>query len=92
MADKRVHIMVAGKVQGVFYRDFVRKEADKAGITGFVRNLQDGTVEIVAEGEEDNLNIFVRECKRGSLLAFVKSADIKYESPTGEFDGFSIRF
>ncbi|MBI2574928.1 acylphosphatase, partial [Candidatus Woesearchaeota archaeon] len=80
------------KVQGVFYRDFVRKEADKFGISGFVRNLQDGTVEIVAEGEEDKLNIFIRECKRGSLLAFVKNAEIKYEQPTGEFEGFGIRF
>ncbi|MBI2142378.1 acylphosphatase [Candidatus Woesearchaeota archaeon] len=89
---KRAHIIVSGKVQGVFYRDFVRKEADKFGISGFVRNLQDGTVEIVAEGEEDKLNIFMRECKRGSLLAFVKNAEINYEEPTGEFEGFGIRF
>ncbi len=89
---KRAHIIVSGKVQGVFYRDFVRKEAERLDMNGFVRNLQDGTVEIVAEGEEDKLNIFIRECKRGSLLAFVKNAEIRHEEPTGEFEGFGIRF
>ena len=89
---KRTHIIVSGKVQGVFYRDFARKNAEKLGISGFVRNLPDGTVEVVGEGEEDKLNLFVRECKRGSLTSFVKNADVKFEKPTGEFDGFEIRF
>ena len=89
---KRVHIVLSGKVQGVSLRDYVRKEAEKRRISGFVRNLHDGTVEVVGEGDEDRLNEFIRECKRGPLLAFVKKADLKFEEPTQEYDGFSIRF
>jgi len=89
---KRIHLIVHGKVQGVFYRDFVRKAAEKLGVKGFVRNLRNGTVEVVAEGEDDKLNTFIRECKRGSLLAFVKNAEIKEEPTTGEFEDFEIRY
>ncbi|MBI3034410.1 acylphosphatase [Candidatus Woesearchaeota archaeon] len=89
---KRVSIILSGKVQGVFFRDFVRKEAEKLGIAGFVRNLQDGTVQVVGEGDEDKLNIFIRECKRGPLLAFIKGAEVKLEKATGEFEDFSIRY
>ena len=89
---EQVSIILSGKVQGVFFRDFARKEAEKLGVTGFVKNLQDGTVQVVAEGEEDKLNLFIRECKRGSLLSFVKNADVKFSKPTGEFEGFSIRY
>ncbi len=89
---KRVHLILSGKVHEVTFRDFIRKEAEKGDITGFVRNLQDGTVEVVGEGDEDKLKIFVRECKRGPLLAFVKEAKETYSEPTGEYDGFSIRF
>lgn len=89
---KRVNIKLSGKVQGVFFRDFARKEAEKRGITGFVKNLQDGTVEIVAEGEEDKLSIFIRECKRGPLLAFVKKAEITEGKSTGEYEDFKITY
>ncbi len=90
---KRLHMTISGKVQGVFFRDFIRKAAEKLKIGGFVRNLQDGTVEVVAEGDDaEKLNLFVRECKRGSLTSFVKNVEIKDEKPTGEFDGFEIRF
>ncbi len=90
---KRFHLIISGKVQGVFFRDFIRKAAEKYRISGFVRNLQDGTVEVVAEGDDsEKMNLFIRECKRGSLTSFVKNAEIKEEKPTGEFEGFEIRF
>ena len=88
---KRARILLSGKVQGVFYRDFARKEAEKLGITGFVRNLRDGRVEVVGEGHEDKLRLFINECRRGPFLAFVKSAEVTMEEATGKFRNFEIR-
>ena len=92
MAIKRIHATVKGKVQGVFYREFVRREAEALGVSGFARNLKDGNVEIVAEGEEKQLKEFEKKFRKGPLMAFITDVDIKEEQPTGEFDGFDIRF
>ncbi len=89
---KRFHITVSGRVQGVFYRDFARREAEKLGINGYVRNLSNGNVEIVAEGEDKIMERFLAACKKGPLMAFVKGAEVKEEPPTNEFDGFDIRY
>ena len=89
---KRAHLIVSGRVQGVFYRDFVRKEAEKRGVAGFVRNLQNGNVEIVAEAPESKLEPFIKECKRGSFLSHVAKVDVKYETTKEEFEDFEIRF
>lgn len=89
---KRLHLIVSGKVQGVFYRDFVRREAEKLGVKGFVRNLSDGTVEVVAEGDDSVLKSLVAACKKGPLMAFVKSVDVKDEPSTGQFEDFDVRY
>ncbi len=89
---KRFRLLVSGKVQGVFYRDFVRTEAEKLGIVGYVRNLGSGDVEMVAEGEEKSMEKFLASCRKGPLMAFVKKVDAREEPPTGEFDGFDIRY
>jgi acylphosphatase len=91
MTDKRVHLMIEGKVQGVFYRDFVKKEAESLDITGFVKNLNDGKVEVVAEGESGNVDKLLEKCKKGPLMAFIADIETKEEKPTNEFDGFDIR-
>ena len=92
MAAKRIHAIVKGKVQGVFYREFARREAEAIGVSGFARNLKDGNVEIVAEGEERQLKEFERKFRKGPLMAFITGVDIKEEQATGEFDGFDVRF
>ena len=92
MAIKRIHAIVKGKVHGVFYREFTRREAETLGISGFVRNLKDNSVEIVAEGEEKQLKEFEKKFRKGPLMAFITDVDLKEEQPTGEFDGFDIRF
>ncbi len=92
MAAKRIHAIVKGKVQGVFYREFTRREAETLEVTGFVRNLKDGSVEIVAEGEDNKLKEFERRFKKGPLMAFIKDVEIKEEPATAEFDGFDIRY
>ena len=92
MAAKRIHAIVKGKVQGVFYREFTRREGESLGISGFARNLKDGSVEIVAEGGEKQLKEFEKKFRKGPLMAFVTDVEVKEEQPTGEFDGFDIRF
>lgn len=92
MAAKRINAIVKGKVQGVFYREFTRREAEALGVSGFVRNLKDGSVEIIAEGEERQLKEFERKFRKGPLMAFITDVEMKEEQPTGEFDGFDIRY
>ncbi len=89
---KRYSMSVAGKVQGVFYRDFARREAEKFGLTGYVKNLSNGTVEIVAEGNETDLKKLLLACKKGPLMAYVKNVDLKETDATGEFEDFDIHY
>ena len=90
---KRIHLIVHGKVQGVFYREHVMNVARRiGGILGYVKNLSDGTVEVVAEGEDKRLRELIKECKKGSFQADVRQVDVNYEEPTGEFDGFYAEF
>lgn len=90
--QKRVHILVSGRVQGVFFRANTRHFAERLGIRGWVRNLENGRVEIVAEGEEEVLKEFVELVKRGPITAKVEKAEIEWQEFRGEFPGFSIRY
>jgi len=92
MAEARVHIYVSGRVQGVFYRSNTRRRALELGLTGWVRNLPDGRVEIVAEGEREKLERLIEWCGRGPPLARVEGLEIAWERPTGEFNYFTIRW
>ncbi|MEM0020711.1 MAG: acylphosphatase [Fervidicoccaceae archaeon] len=87
----RVHIRVYGRVQGVFFRAFVKSHADRLGITGWVKNVEDGSVEIVAEGEEDKLKELIGEVRRGPPLAFVEKIEVDWEDYRGEFHDFQIK-
>src|SRR3989344_4846164 len=80
MAEKRLHIFVAGRVQGVFYRASAKRVADQYGLTGFAMNLPDGRVEIVAEGSEVGLRALLDWCYRGSLLANVDSLSFEWSN------------
>ena len=82
---KHISITVTGKVQGVYFRAFTEKEAQRLNLTGFVRNEPNGDVYIEAEGEETNLNQFISWCQTGSPKAVVK--DIKVTE--GNMKGFS---
>lgn len=88
---KRVHLYVSGRVQGVFFRAHTRDLARSLGLSGFVRNLPDGRVEIVAEGEEEALRKLITFAHQGPPLAQVTSVEEHWEEPTGQFSGFSIR-
>ena len=87
----RVHLFISGTVQGVFFRDSAKQVAQSMGITGYAGNLQDGRVEIVAEGEKDSVDELVRWCHKGPPAAMVVSVDIKNEHYKGEFDLFNVK-
>ena len=76
---KRVRMVLKGKVQGVFFRDFVKQNANKLGIVGYVKNLRNGDIEIVAQGEEKKVEEFVKSCRRGPIFAKVEDVDVKGE-------------
>ncbi len=92
MTLARVHIYVSGRVQGVFYRSNTRRKALELGITGWVRNLPDGRVEIVAEGEREKLLSLIEWCRRGPPLARVEDLEVIWEKPRGEFESFTIKW
>ena len=88
---KRIHIFVSGRVQGVFFRDSTRRRAKKLGLTGWVRNLDDGRVEAVFEGEEPAVQEMLSWAKRGPMFAKVDDLKIAFEDYCGEFNNFEIR-
>jgi len=92
MADRtRAHVFVSGKVQGVFYRATTRDRARDAGVDGWVRNLDDGRVEAVFEGDPDAVEALVEWCHTGSPRAAVDGVDVEYGEPQGE-TGFEVRW
>jgi acylphosphatase len=86
----RVHIFVSGRVQGVFFRDHTRRWAVSLGLTGWVRNLGDGRVEVMAEGEKGNIEGLIANLKEGPPFASVENVDIAWEEFRNEFSGFRI--
>jgi acylphosphatase len=86
----RAHLFISGRVQGVFFRDSTRKEALKRGITGWVRNLPDGRVEAVFEGDKEMVEDMIRWCHRGPEMAKVISVKVIWENYIGEFSNFRI--
>jgi acylphosphatase len=94
MADAaRLSATVYGRVQGVYFRYFVRSVAKKLGLKGYVRNLASGdAVEIKAEGEKPRLDRLLEELKTGPPGASVKRVETDWSEYTGEFDNFTIRY
>jgi acylphosphatase len=88
----RAHVLVSGRVQGVFFRSETKRKADNHDVKGWVRNLPDGKVEAVFEGEEEKVKALIEFCKRGPPGARVTSVDLTWENYTGEFGGFTTRY
>ena len=86
----RRRVVVSGRVQGVFFRDTCRREAVAAGVSGWVRNRADGTVEAVLEGKEENVERIVRWMGSGPSHAEVSDVSVVAEEPVGE-RGFGVR-
>lgn len=88
---KRIEIFVKGRVQGVWFRAETLKEARKLGVKGYVENLLDGRVHVVAEGDEESLKKLIDFCRQGPPLAKVVGLDVKWNEPENEFTEFTIR-
>jgi acylphosphatase len=88
----RAHLFISGNVQGVFFRSYTRQEANKKNVKGWVRNLPDGRVEVVLEGEEEAVRKIIELCRKGPSYARVKGIKIKWEDYKGEFKSFKIRY
>ncbi len=87
-----LHAVVHGRVQGVNFRYYTLRTAQRLGVTGWVANRRDGTVETVAVGPRGALDEFVAFLHRGSPSAMVKQVDVEWETPTGEFERFRVRY
>ncbi len=87
---KRIECRVRGRVQLVMYRDFTARNARALHLTGTVKNLEDGSVSVVAEGEENALTALVQKLKRGPILAHVEHVEVAWKDATGEFSDFRI--
>ncbi|MEK6764973.1 MAG: acylphosphatase [Planctomycetota bacterium] len=92
MAKVRLHVVIEGRVQGVFFRANTREEAISLGLNGWVRNCLDGRVEAVFEGEKDKVEKILKWCEKGPLGAIVRNVEENWEQATGEFDSFSIKY
>ena len=90
--DERVHIIVEGRVQGVCFRMYTCEEGRRLGLTGWVRNLPDGTVKVVAEGPPETLGELVAWCRHGPSYARVTGLTEDWSAATGEFDSFTIAY
>jgi acylphosphatase len=89
---KRVRVVVYGHVQGVFFRETARRKAVTLGVTGWVRNLPEGSVEAVFEGEPRLVDELVAWCRRGPIGAEVDDVDTVEETPQGSPPRFEVRW
>ena len=84
------HIVISGMVQGVGFRYFVQHHATQLGVTGWVRNLPNGEVEIEAEGNQADIETLIVHALRGPRSAVVSNAEVTWKEPRGQFERFQI--
>lgn len=90
MALKQLHLLVRGRVQGVYFRASTQREARRLGLTGWVKNRSDGSVEILAEGEETSIRELYSWAQKGPSAARVDRVDTRWRSFTGDFADFRV--
>jgi acylphosphatase len=92
MEKVRAHVMIEGRVQGVFFRHHTQEMAFKLKVKGWVRNRRDGTVEAVFEGDMERVNEMIEWCHHGPPAAKVTKVSQTWEKYTGEFDDFAVSY
>lgn len=92
MSKVRAHLIVSGRVQGVYFRAETQEQAAAMGLTGWVRNKPDRSVEIVAEGSREDVEKLIGWCRQGPPGAEVSGVKVAWENYTGEFEKFKITF
>jgi len=91
-ANKRIHVIIEGRVQGVFFRAFTRDEAVRLGLSGWVRNRSDGSVEALVEGEKSDVEKMEQWFHQGSPNSIVEKVHLTEESPVGDSSTFEIHY
>ena len=89
---KRVHVLYSGRVQGVGFRVTAEETAHTLRLVGWVKNLRDGRVELIAEGPEDLLAQFLRAIQQGAMKNFIQRSEIVWSDASEDFDDFEIRY
>ena len=92
MHQKRVSFYFSGNVQGVGFRYTTDHLARRFPVTGFVRNLSDGRVEVIAEGEEARLEDFLKAIRESSLADYIRNVEAEWTAADGSFKGFGVRY
>lgn len=87
----RAHLLISGRVQGVWYRDSTKRQADNLGLTGWVRNCESGQVELIAEGADAAIDKLISWCRTGPSMARVTDVRIDFDDYRGEFVGFRVK-
>ena len=88
----RVHLFISGIVQGVFFRAHTRNRARSLDLTGWVKNMEDGRVEVIAEGLRGMIDEFISWCHRGPEAASVHGIEVIWQQATGEFRDFQVHY
>ena len=88
----RAHIFVSGRVQGVFFRDYAQRCASSLDLTGWVRNLRDGRVEALAEGDKENIRELINKLNQGPPSSRVDNVNVDWEDYKGEFKYFQVTY
>jgi len=91
-SNVRAHVIISGRVQGVFFRMETLKAAQLYGVSGWVRNKADRTVEALFEGDNKSVDLILEWCRKGSPPARVENTEVNWEDYTGEFKGFKITY
>ncbi len=89
--DKRLHLLISGRVQGVFFRDFIQTQAKGLGLSGWVRNTEDDRVEVVAEGDLEHLKQLLSFAKQGPGASKVDNVKAKWSMARKEFSSFDVK-
>ncbi len=92
MEEVRANVIFSGRVQGVFFRSFTEETACGLGLRGWVRNLPEGSVEAVFEGDRDTIEEAIMKCSKGPPAALVNNVDTRWGKARGEFSSFSVRY
>ena len=88
---KQCRILIFGFVQGVGFRHFIRSKAGKLGLTGWVKNLPDGTVEAVIQGDKNSIENLIDLCKKGPFLSEVEEVEVRWDKTIDKFKEFVVR-
>jgi len=89
---KRVRVLISGRVQGVFFRAFIKDNAKLLNLRGYVKNTVDGNVEALLEGKKENINKMIELCKKGSRFSRVDNVKVKEEECKGNYKDFGILY